>query len=283
MAMYKMIGGDGKEYGPFSLEQLQQWHKEGRINSETPLQAEGGAEWKPLKNIPEAAAAMGCVPPPASNIPPVTSTSRQKAENIANAILARDYSVNIGSCLSRGWALVKANFWLTVGVTTLIAIILGISNYIFIGLLLTGVLTGGLYYFILKLIRGQPAALEDAFVGFKLSFAQLMLVGLVSGILTSVGLFLCILPGIYLGVAWSFAIPLVIDKQLEFWDAMEVSRKVISKHWWQFFALLLVLGLVAMLGLIACFIGVFVTITIALASMAYAYEDIFAEPSSKTP
>ena len=42
---------------------------------------------------------------------------------------------------------------------------------------------------------------------------------------------LCILPGIYLGVAWIFTEALVIDKKLEFWPAMELSRKVVSRHW----------------------------------------------------
>ena len=37
---------------------------------------------------------------------------------------------------------------------------------------------------------------------------------------------------------------LVIDKKLEFWPAMELSRKVITHHWWTIFGLLLVCGLV---------------------------------------
>src|SRR5581483_621984 len=46
---------------------------------------------------------------------------------------------------------------------------------------------------------------------------------------------------LYLFVAWSFAIPLVADKQLGFWDAMELSRQVATRHWFQL-AFLLILS-----------------------------------------
>ena len=41
MSNYKIIGADLKEYGPVSAEQIRQWITEGRVNSETKLQAEG--------------------------------------------------------------------------------------------------------------------------------------------------------------------------------------------------------------------------------------------------
>jgi hypothetical protein len=41
------------------------------------------------------------------------------------------------------------------------------------------------------------------------------------------------------------------------------------------FAFLIVVGLLPLLGLLACCVGVFVTTTIAEAALMYAYEDIF--------
>lgn len=55
--MYKIIGADGKEYGPVSLEQLRQWLSEGRVNQETRVLPEGGADWKKLGELPEFTAA----------------------------------------------------------------------------------------------------------------------------------------------------------------------------------------------------------------------------------
>ena len=51
--MYNIVGADGKQYGPVSLEQMRQWVAEGRINAQTRVQAAGAAEWKPAAELPE--------------------------------------------------------------------------------------------------------------------------------------------------------------------------------------------------------------------------------------
>jgi uncharacterized membrane protein len=94
-------------------------------------------------------------------------------------------------------------------------------------------------------------------------------------LLVAAGIFLCILPGIYLAIAWIFAIPLVIDKKLEFWPAMELSRKVVSHHWWTFFGMMLVGFLVMLAGLAVCCVGVYVAQPVILGAFMFAYEDIF--------
>ena len=62
--MYKIIGVDGKEYGPATAGQLRQWLAEGRVNAQTPTLAPGASEWKPLGTLPEFLAQ------PAPPIPP---------------------------------------------------------------------------------------------------------------------------------------------------------------------------------------------------------------------
>ena len=83
------------------------------------------------------------------------------------------------------------------------------------------------------------------------------------------------MPGIYLAVSWIFALPLVIDKGMDFWDAMELSRRVVTRHWWRMLGFLIVLGLVAVVGVLACVIGLFVTVTLAQIALMCAYEEIF--------
>lgn len=54
--MYKIIGADGKEYGPISAEVLRQWITEGRANAQTRVLVEGTTEWKRLEELPEFSA-----------------------------------------------------------------------------------------------------------------------------------------------------------------------------------------------------------------------------------
>jgi hypothetical protein len=219
--------------------------------------------------------------------------ARPDPDALEREVLARDYVLDIGSCLHRGWALVRSDFWPLVGSTALVLALLSavssvgevsrsLGNVHFntsvLGMLLGGPLMGGLYLHFLRKIRGEHVRVETAFSGFSNSFLHLVLASFVTGVLTTLGFICLILPGIYLLVAWFFTLPLVIDKQLDFWPAMRLSRQTISKHWWKFLGFLLVLALVNLAGIMACCVGFFVTFPLSLAALMYAYEDIFNPP-----
>jgi len=63
--MYKLIGTDGRMYGPVTPEQLRHWITEGRANAQTLVQPAGNTDWKPLAEFPEL------LPPPLVNNPPL--------------------------------------------------------------------------------------------------------------------------------------------------------------------------------------------------------------------
>src|SRR5437868_2247887 len=65
--MYKILGADGKEYGPVDLDQLKQWVIQGRANPQTRVQVSGSTEWKPAAEVPELSALF--TPP---NLPAVS-------------------------------------------------------------------------------------------------------------------------------------------------------------------------------------------------------------------
>ena len=62
--MYRIIGADGREYGPVTAGQLQQWIVEGRANAQTQTLAPGAPEWKPLGRLPEFAGQFAPLKPP---------------------------------------------------------------------------------------------------------------------------------------------------------------------------------------------------------------------------
>jgi len=64
--MYKIIGGDGQQYGPATAAQIREWVAAGRANAQTLAQAEGTVDWKPLSAFPDFAdltAVSGAAPP----------------------------------------------------------------------------------------------------------------------------------------------------------------------------------------------------------------------------
>jgi hypothetical protein len=76
MGRYQIIGADGRQYGPVTGEQLQQWITEGRANAQTHAYAEGAAEWKPLGGLPEFAGHFAPPTPPTIS-PPVSRSIRK--------------------------------------------------------------------------------------------------------------------------------------------------------------------------------------------------------------
>jgi uncharacterized membrane protein len=301
MANYTIIGGDGKQYGPITGNELRKWISEGRLNAQSLAKADSDAEFRALATFPELADAFA---PQAAmpDAPPV----------FAPAMLTEgDYELDIGDCISKGWELVKKNFWPVVGVTALVMVVMGVINQIFglfsrsainemmiqhqftpgaiatvlvvtiISAPVYTVFTAGLFKYFLKLIRGENAGVGDAFSGFGPSTGQLISLSLVQMILVLIGYVLCVIPGIYLSVAWYFAIPLIIDRQMNFWEAMELSRKMVNKHWFIIFAFLIVYGLLALAGFIACCVGFFVTMPIGFAALMYAYETIFSKSQTR--
>jgi uncharacterized membrane protein len=322
---YTIIGGDGKEYGPITADDVRQWIAESRLNEQSLVKAEGDAEFRPLGIIPEFAAAF--TPKSlAPGVPPTFSGSTDFSE--------RDYELDIGGCISRGWELVKGNMGVLF-VGTLIYMLIegaigGLAQIPIIGALfsianfvISGPLIGGVLYLFIRAIRSEPAEIGDIFSGFRRAFAQLFLGTLVQGLLIGacmlpfiivlfvkfiplIGhlqhlqpgtppdhntivalesvlfaslpvLLLCIIPATYLGVCWRFTLPLIVDKQMDFWTAMGTSRKMVKKHWWLVFGLLILIDLINIAGVCACCVGVLFTIPIGIAAMMFAYETIFSE------
>jgi len=327
--MYKIIGGDQKEYGSISAEDMRKWIAEGRLNTQTLAKAEGDEEFRPLGGFPEfvdalAAAAAAAEPPPAS----VSVTPPN--------LLERDYDLDIGGCISRGWTLLKNNFGLLfVGVLIYFLIegaIAGLGSVPIIGplfsianLFIVGPLMGGVFYIFIQAIRGQPAEIGDVFAGFRRAFLQLFLGYLVPALLTGLCLIpfiivlvidivrvattahggspdpkmiiqvfetqlpllltvflICVIPVVYLQINWLFTLPLIIDRQMDFWPAMKTSWKMVGKHWWLVFGLFVLVNLLNVVGVLLCCIGVLFTVPIGLGALMYAYEIIFSSAGAQT-
>ena len=83
-----------------------------------------------------------------------------------------------------------------------------------------------------------------------------------------------VIPGIYLGIAYVWTSLFIAFYNMNFWDAMEMSRKFISKQWFLFFFFFFVLGLLALSGLILLFVGILITMPIVLCALYASFADV---------
>jgi len=205
-----------------------------------------------------------------------------------DALLQKEYSVKIGDYLTRGWELFKRNiggfiaFTLIVIVIQLILSVLnrkGVQVGSLISLIIAGPLSAGFLIVAFKLIRNRVTNFEDFFRGFS-NFLPLFLVYLLTNILVGIGMIFLIIPGIYLAVAYLFSMAFVVERRLNFWDAMETSRKLITKRWFSFFGLVLLLGLINLVGALLLGLGLLVTIPVSFCTIAAAYDDIVGVSAS---
>src|SRR5205823_3538730 len=126
---------------------------------------------------------------------------------------SQDYDLDITHCIERAWRLLTQHFWLVVGTTILVMVLVLIGNQllglfsraavrdvmrgnptpqdimmiavVFLAYLpVQGILTGGLYAFYLRLMRTGEAEVGNAFAGFGPSVGNLALVVPLTGLLT---------------------------------------------------------------------------------------------------
>jgi hypothetical protein len=101
--MYRIIGSDGREYGPISADQLRQWVAQGRANATTPTLAEGATEWKPLASIP-GFSSMPFAPASTPAVFPSGPFPSQKNNPFAlTGMILGIVSLTFGLCCCYGW------------------------------------------------------------------------------------------------------------------------------------------------------------------------------------
>jgi uncharacterized membrane protein len=76
-----------------------------------------------------------------------------------------------------------------------------------------------------------------------------------SSLLVVLGFMLLVLPGIYLSIAYVFTLQLIIEKDMDFWQAMETSRKAVHQHWFKIFFIYALVGIIYLISLIPLGLG----------------------------
>ena len=192
-------------------------------------------------------------------------------------------AVTIEKWLTDGWKLYKRN-GLTFSFASVLAALICIpTSFIFF----SGPLYAGLHYMALKSMRGGRPRIRDIFKGFKRYWGTFFL-WLISSALTvlliSTGIGILFLP-----LLWAIsmlAFPLLIDQGQDVEGTFHKAFKAVFtwrwkdwrgalKNWRRFWLFGLALPFIASIGVLGCFVGIFITIPLVVCAQATAYRDIF--------
>ena len=211
-------------------------------------------------------------------------------------------------CIKAGWELVKDQYWLFVGMCV-VAVIIG--GAVPLGILL-GPMMCGLYLTFFKRRRGEPIEFGTLFKGFDyfgpsliatllhvvpiiaivvpayIFFYVSMLVGVAAqgdepnpaamlGVFGVFGLFwlVVVVAMIVISIGFTFAYPLIVDRKLQGFDAVKLSFKAAMPNFFRLFLMTLLTSLLSVVGVLFCYVGVFLIFPIGYGAIASAYEQVF--------
>lgn len=135
------------------------------------------------------------------------------------------------------------------------------------------VLTAGFILILLSLAKGERSDVSfDAVKRPVMTYVKYAGVYLLKALFVGIATVCCILPGIWVAVRLSLADAYILDhEEMGVWDAIKASWRATDGHFWGLLGLGILSGLIAMLGYLACCIGVFYTSVIA----AFAYVIVY--------
>lgn len=284
-ARYFLISTDGRHCGPLSPDDVRVWLADGRASRHSRARRDGETAWMPLREMPEFEEVTR--PPYVGGGLPSDSAADDDGQPGTEAAFDNDIPpMQTGSgldalaCFRRGWHLLTRDFAVLAGWTLFVAIIIMLVGLIprvgwLVGMVVNNLLMAGVYLLFLARMRGFSPSVADLARVVQSSAIPIVLAGFAQLGMTAIGLVLLILPGIYLAVGYAFVIPLIIDRGMPVWEAMEFSRTTVHKQWFQTFGLLLAAGLLLIGSAMLFGVGLIVTLPLCTAAIMFAYEDLF--------
>ena len=189
------------------------------------------------------------------------------------------YDFDVVNILGRAWVMYKKQAINSAAFTMLIiSLMLLTMQYLpqaqlAVSVLLLPALFTGFYIVANKLNNDQPVHYGHFYGGFSF-YIHVVAIWMIGQLLTGIGLLLLVVPGVYLMVSYNFSVLMSIFGGMNFWQALEESRKLITVRWFKFFILTLVFIGINILGALLYFLGLMITIPITFYATYILFEDI---------
>lgn len=162
--------------------------------------------------------------------------------------------------------------------TSVMGVILAVV-FGFVSSAVSYLLYAGMVQMALGKMDGRPLEISDLFSGFG-RFPQMLIGVTVTSLAMYLGLVLLIIPGLFVAGALAFVPFLVVRQNLSGMEAVKKSWEVLKPQAFSMFGFMIVLGLLIMVGLILCGVGVLFTLPVGAAAMAIQYRAFFPETTA---
>ena len=138
------------------------------------------------------------------------------------------------------------------------------------------VVASGIIRAALAITEGREVRLSVAFATDKV--APVAVTSLVVGALTFAGTLLCYLPGLLVGFLTSYALFFVLDRDLAPVEAVKASVALVRDNLGPTLLWYVVGGFAALLGALACGVGLLLTVPLVLVATAFTYKRLTGQP-----
>ena len=153
---------------------------------------------------------------------------------------------------------------------------------------LGGILVAIVGWFVLLIVG---AAIQSAFLGGVLDIAngqqvsvgsffrprnigQVVIAGLIVGVITTIGFFLCVIPGLIASIMLMFTVVALLDRNLPAVEAVKTSFETTKANFGNAFIAWLVGVATVLVGAILCGIGLLVAIPVAALFLVFVWRRI---------
>jgi len=216
-----------------------------------------------------------------------------------------EYEFSIGSVLSEAWEKTSGSKWpihlgflyyflvvlaVMFGLGIIMAGLMAVTDEPGVLILLQLVIQLGINLIAMPMIMGivmmgikrsvdAPISASMVFNNFS-KILPLFVTIILMYIMMMIGFLLLVIPGIYLMIAYYMAMPLVVEKGMSPWQAMETSRKAITHRWFSVFALFIVMIIIITISAIPLGLGMIWTLPMLMIAYGILYRNMFGVEAS---
>ena len=140
----------------------------------------------------------------------------------------------------------------------------------FVSLIVGAAIQSGYISGVLDIANGQQVSVGSFFR--PRNIGQVIIAGLIVGVITTIGFFLCIIPGVIASIMLVFTVVALLDRNLSPVDAVKTSFDLSKANFGNVFVTWLAMVATAFVGALLCGVGLIVAVPVAALILVYAWR-----------